>query len=315
MTAEIRDASRRIADARDRLARQERLRRLAERAGEDLVRVETRAEVLEEAARREGRDVERLESLTLARLLHDLRGTRDEALRRERQEHVEARLSLDSQRERAESLRRELANLRGQADGLGDPEADYRAALEHKTRLLAAAGGAGAGRVDRLTDALGEARSHEWEVREALQAGEALSEGLACVHRSLRSAGSWGTLDMLGGGLVSSMIKHDRIGRARAELAEAASLAGRFRRELGDIGADGTAIPEIGSFASTTDIFFDNVFSDWFVQSRIGEAERNVHEAHERVLGIVEALRERLVEAGERITAAQDRLDRAVEAA
>jgi predicted nucleic acid-binding Zn-ribbon protein len=315
MTAEIRDAGRRIADARDRVLRLERFRRLAGRAEEDLARVETRAEVLEEEARREGRDVERLESRTLARLVHDLRGTRDEALRRERQEHLDARLAYDAQLERAASLRSELAELRRLAQELGDPEADYRTALADKRHLLAAAGGAAAGRVDRLAEALAEARSHEWEVGEALRAGEALSEGLERVRSSLGSAGSWGTYDLLGGGFISSMIKHDRIDEARSGLAQAAALADRFRRELGDIGLDGPAIPGIDSFTRTADVFFDNVFTDWTVQSRIEQAEANVREARERVQGIVEALRERLTEAGGRITAAQEALDRAVEAA
>lgn len=177
------------------------------------------------------------------------------------------------------------------------------------------AGGAGAGRVDHLADALAEARSREREVREALGAGEALSAGLARVHGFLRSAGSWGAWDLMGGGMISSMIKHDRIGLARSELAGTASLADRFRRELGDIGAEGPAIPGIDPFTSTTDVFFDNVFSDWAVQSRIEEADRNVAQGRERVDDLVEALRARLAEAGERISAAQAELDRAVEAA
>jgi hypothetical protein len=52
------------------------------------------------------------------------------------------------------------------------------------------------------------------EINEAVVAGERTLESLRTVKSKLDSARAWGIYDMLGGGFLSSMIKHGQIGKA-----------------------------------------------------------------------------------------------------
>ena len=51
---------------------------------------------------------------------------------------------------------------------------------------------------------------------------------------------------------------------------------------------------DIGSFAKFADFFFDGLFADWFVQSKINESLSNVESAIGRVKSLLEDLRRNL---------------------
>ena len=116
-------------------------------------------------------------------------------------------------------------------------------------------------RVDALLAELGEAD-------DALaRASDAVRE----ASRRLASAKSWGTYDTwFGGDLISSMVKHDRIDESNDSLRDVSSALATARRELADVDVDLSADPlVVDSFLKTTDIWFDNFFSDISVQGRI----------------------------------------------
>jgi len=141
-------------------------------------------------------------------------------------------------------------------------------------------------RVDDLLRELGEADSA------LARADDAVRE----ASRRLGSAKSWGTYDTwFGGDLISSMVKHDRIDESNDSLRQVGSALATARRELADVDVDLSADPlVVDSFLKTTDIWFDNFFSDISVQGRITDH-----------LGSIERLRTRL---GELRTRVADRL-------
>ena len=59
------------------------------------------------------------------------------------------------------------------------------------------------------------------EIDEAIAAGHRALDALAEAADSLDSAKRWGIVDILGGGLITSVIKHSRLGDANYELARA----------------------------------------------------------------------------------------------
>jgi hypothetical protein len=75
----------------------------------------------------EGRDVERLEGLTLISLFYTVLGTKEEAMQKERQEYLAAKLQYDECGAAIRDLEVELENLERELDAIGDPEAEYQA--------------------------------------------------------------------------------------------------------------------------------------------------------------------------------------------
>ena len=77
--------------------------------------------------------------------------------------------------------------------------------------------------------------------------------------------------DLVGGGFITAAAKHTKLGSAGVAARRVAEAMAGFQRELGDVDALGLP-PHIGRLATFTDWAFDNIFIDWFVQSRIEDA-------------------------------------------
>ena len=135
------------------------------------------------------------------------------------------------------------------------------------------------------------------EVREAIEAADEAIERLQAAQRELDNAGSWGLLDMFGGGLFTTMLKHSRIDAAKEEIEAARSAIKRFKDELEDVGKNLTLDIDIGGFATFADYFFDNIFTDVFIQSKISDAKRQVEEAIYQIREIKRELNSLLSEA------------------
>lgn len=132
------------------------------------------------------------------------------------------------------------------------------------------------------------------QLRERAEAIHAADVALRHLERSadlLDSAANWGTFDMFIGGMLSSMIKHRRIDDAEDEFNAARDAVKRFARELSDVqGIEDTVRFDISGWISGIDIFMDNVFADWYVQTKIHQAQERVAEAIVQISQIRQAL-------------------------
>lgn len=137
--------------------------------------------------------------------------------------------------------------------------------------------------------------SESKEIREAIQAGEAALSSLKNAREKLDSAKNWGIFDIVGGGFVSSLIKHSRMDDAQEYMEEAKQNLRRFEKELQDVSlsdsfARSSSI-DISSFVRFADSFFDNMILDFYVQSQIRQALDAVENAIRQVEDILTALR------------------------
>lgn len=130
------------------------------------------------------------------------------------------------------------------------------------------------------------------ELQEAVRAGQ---EALNCLNRaaeSLKSAGNWGIVDMLGGGFITTFVKHSKMNDAEALVQQARSALKRFQKELMDVENVEDFHIETGDFLAFADYFFDGIIADWLMQSRINEARAQVENARQKVMYILGQLRQ-----------------------
>src|SRR5690349_3839737 len=81
------------------------------------------------------------------------------------------------------------------------------------------------------------------EIAEARDACEQAMGALTEAQRKVDSARSWGTYDTwFGGGLFSSLIKHDRIDDAEQYMRAVDAALDRLRRELADVSMGDAAL-------------------------------------------------------------------------
>lgn len=121
------------------------------------------------------------------------------------------------------------------------------------------------------------------EIREAMQAGQEALNYLKKAKETLNSAGNWGLVDLFGGGLISTFVKHSKMNEAESLVQQARSALKRFQRELTDVDNVSDFHIETGDFIAFADFFFDGLIADWLVQSRINEARQQVDNAIQRV--------------------------------
>jgi len=133
----------------------------------------------------------------------------------------------------------------------------------------------------------------EKEICEALQAGEQALMSLHEAQKYLNSAGNWGIVDILGGGLITNLIKHSKMNNAQQCMETAKRDLRQFQQELDDVDEYLPNI-DIGDFLTFADFFFDGFITDIFVQSRISDAKEQVAEAIYQVESIVNRLKAEL---------------------
>ena len=231
----------------------------------------------------EQEDVDRLEKGGLRSLLLSITGDKEARLSQERREALTAKLQYDQAQRDLEDIDGRISDLLREKDGLRIDRIRRDALLEEKGELLKQMGGETGARLTELDQRLDELESQRREVGEAISAGRSAEQALTSVLNSLDSAEDWGTWDMFGGGLLSTMAKHEHLDDAQAGIGYAQQCLSRFRTELADV--QHMEIPQvyIGEFATFADYFFDGLFADWYVQSRINEAQRGVEAVDSRV--------------------------------
>jgi hypothetical protein len=245
---------------------------------------------LEIIVKKEGSDVEKLEGLSLTGLFHAVLGDKQTQLEKERQEYLAAKLKYDECKYSVSALERDINDLKARIAGLGDVDSQHRSIVERKEQLISQGNDRNATKLIEFSEALADAQSDCRELKEAIEAGKAVLTGLDDVVSFLKSARNWGTFDMLGGGLITTAVKHSRIDRSRESVHHVQQLLRVFQRELADVDSRTDIDIDIGSFLTFADYFFDGLIVDWVVQSRIGHSLDSAVQAAERVHGIVQQL-------------------------
>ena len=241
-------------------------------------------------------DVDKLEGLSLTGLFYSVLGTKDERLEKERQEFLAAKLKYEVAVESLEDAQQEVQRLCDELAPFANADAKYDHLISEKEKLLASAGDDRAEKLLALSEKLADLNSDRQELQEAIQAGQAALNSLQQVSSELGSAANWGTWDVLGGGMISTMVKHSKIDSAKEHAHHAQRQLRRFQEELADADQRLQVSLEIGGFSKFADFFFDGLIADWVVQSKIHEASSACSSTISRVTSAISECRRRLRE-------------------
>ncbi len=222
-------------------------------------------------------DVEQLKHASIARLWSRLTGKWEERLAAEEREAADAWLQYDAAEAALKALKEEMAAARSRLGDVIDADLAYERLLEQRETWIRDHDPDTDRELRRISESLGELRALRKEQDEAKRAGEKAARALAAAEECLRSARNWGTYDMLGGGVIATHIKHNRIDEARADMHEAQHALRMFEKELRDLRTQaGSPEVEVGGFLTFADYFFDGFLADWIVQGRINDALERV---------------------------------------
>ncbi len=242
----------------------------------------------------EYRDVEKLESLSFTKILAHLKGSHSDDLARETAEHQAAEYEYLTLQARADADQRAVENFTRQLATLGNVQARYRKALAVKEKWLIERDDPAADRLCEIAEQRGRLEAERVEIDQAISAGENALEQLRAAADKLDSARSWSAYDTwLDGGILTSMVKHNRLDDGAAHMRSADAALRRFATELADVNMAGVQALDLKPMMRTFDVWLDNIFNDLAVRSRIIESQESVAKTIDGTKAVLEQLRAR----------------------
>lgn len=280
-----------LIQLKEKTEEKKRIENLLKKAERELLAEKEKLEKLKTQLKKEYDDVQRIENGGLTALFFGLLGSKEKKLDKERQEYLAAKLRYDNCKKQIEDLEAEVQKLKKEFLASGHPDVEYKKLFEEKKLNLRAAGD---DQLRKYEELLGYCFSQKKEVNEAIYAGERALQGLGYAIKAQKTARGWGTVDMLGGGLITTAIKHGNIDDAQQMIHSSQIWLRRFRRELADIQNTGYAglEVELNGFATFADFFFDNLIFDWMVQNKINRSLDACEKTRSQVAKIVAKLKE-----------------------
>ena len=214
----------------------------------------------------------------------------DEKLTQERQEAYAARVKYDAAARELFGIEEDLKRYEAELDSLQGCEDRYASILREKTAAVKVAGGSTAEKILQLEEREGYLMSQKQELQEALDAGSAALSCADQILSELDSAEGWGTWDLVGGGLITDLVKHSHLDEAQASVETLQTQLRRFKTELADVTIDADIQVSIDGFLRVADYFFDGIFADWAVLDQIHQSQEQVHQTRSQICGVLDHL-------------------------
>lgn len=275
-----------IVELRHQLQKIESDKLYLEECIERLHEVESALRQAEKQLKKETRDVEKLNTASVASILAFFAKDKEERLMKEEQEALQAALHVRQLQENAKALRQdmdacELNIVQEELVRKQLAECELAEAIQHSPY----------GEALREQKQLVDAHTQRLkEIQEALEAGYLVLDQLKNALRSLDSASSWGFMDIAGGGILSTAMKHSAVDKAQKKIALLKINLYKFQKEVQDVQGFQINTVKLSDGTVAMDYLFDNIFTDMFVQSKIRESEKSLQQAKRRIDQIMDSL-------------------------
>jgi hypothetical protein len=265
----------------------------SKRLAEEINAAEGAVQELLQKSQREAMDVEQLQkeklSNTLLRLLNLYEGKLDKEMR----EMLEAKLEYDKGLHGLESLKREQLELEDRISLLRGAEKLYREELHAREVLIQnSIYGQDYIRYRELEVREDHIYSQLAEVEEAMKCANAVAATAENAMAHLESAEEWATIDVWSrGGLITHIAKYNHMDDAQEEFNNLSVQLRQLRKELKDVEiVDDSLMMGIDSTGRIFDFWFDNIFTDLNVRSKIREDQDSLHQLQSKIQGIISDL-------------------------
>lgn len=310
----LKDLNEKIKECRESMALKETLEKRNLSLENELNSKEKELVELEKSLNKELKDVQKLKRASFSNLIANILRNKDEKLEKEEREYLEAKLKYDNFKFKVEKLRYDVEENNNRLGQLINIEGKYKELISEKRELVKKFNLNIRDEIIETEKEIKDLLSNKTEISEALREANNCLMISEETLKSLKSAKKWGIYDIVGGGMISSAIKHNRIDDAKTYMERLSYSVDRLNKELGDV--DTSIFNEglnISGFSYTFDIFFDNIFSDFSVQGEINDSLYKIEDFRNKVLNLIRKLEEKENSVGLKVNLLNDKLERLIE--
>ena len=269
--------------------RKKEIQKELDEATSEIDKLDSRIRNQKNIVAKEQNDVDRLDGNSVNRMFHTIMNNYEEKYDKEVSELESAEADYDKLLSERRFYEEKISDLTTEYNNINVTNQDLLDAKKEKLRTISEKPDIAA-RIKEFNRQISEINTNVIEVNEAYSIGQQAVARLDDIRKQLESAESWGLFDLMGGGMVSSMIKHDRMNRAKDEIDRLKRLLRSYENELADVDYVEHLDIHIDSFVAFTDIFLDNVFSDFSSLNTIQKTKRQIDEAFNKVYNIQQRL-------------------------
>lgn len=274
---------------------EKRLVRKMESLKQEILDYSTKRNDLERQLTKEQLDVEKLEGFSFANMVRNWRGNLDEIRDKEKAEAAAVELKWNEAVKMVEDLEKEERNVRVELanESFRQLQPRWKQLMVEKKQWLKENSPENYAVIESLYTRKTEIKTMLKEIDEAQSAGTTAKSLLSSAIDQLASAKSFSTWDtFLGGGMIVTAMKHNAIDDSEDTIHRAQMALQRFQREMKDVQAlEASAFTvERGSFIQVADYFFDDIFSEWTIHSRIKKSQGNLENTSRDVSSVLHSL-------------------------
>lgn len=298
-----------LKELRQQVAEKKRLEAKLQELYTQQETLEAQTQTLEQAKLNEQADVDRLEGRSLAAFFYNVVGKLDQKLDKERQEAYVAQVKYDAAARELDSVQADIASCEDQADRLAGCEERYQAALQEKAAVIRRSGNEAARKLLETETRISALESRMKEIREAVDAGNTALQAADKVLETLDDAESLSTWDVLGGGLLVDLAKHESLDNAQERVEQLQEDLRRFKTELTDVTVEADIQVSIDGFLQFADFFFDGLFADLAVMDHIHGSQEKVRKTRDEIQAVLSRLTDMQAETVEELDVEQHQAD------
>ncbi len=217
-------------------------------------------------------------------------GKKEEMLEKERAEALKVSMKYETAKKELGAVQNEIFRVDWEAGSVRQLQREYDQVLREKTEAMKQMT-AYAEKIAGIEEEKEYLSLQLQEVNEAMEAGRRVLGQIDTIADSLDSAEDWGTWDLFSGGIMADIAKYSHLDDAQEGVGRLEALLRAFRTELADITIHSdVSVPSEG-FTRFADWFFDGLFVDWTVLSRIQESKSSLRTVRQQVERVMDQLR------------------------
>jgi len=279
-----------LQELQQQVARKNRLETLLKDLHSQKEELEEKVYQLSIEKQKEEADVERLGGRSLVAFYYLIVGKKDEKLDKERQEAYAAAVKYDVAAQELAALEEEIKRYNLELGRIRNSKERYEQVLKEKANAIKLSGKIEGLEIMQLEEKIARLESQKKELKEAIMAGNGAKCTVDDVLSKLDNAEGLGTMDLLGGGLITDIAKHSALDDAQDAVGRLQIQLRRFKTELADVTVQADLQVNMDGFIRFADYFFDGLYADWTVLDKISRSQEQIKNTKRQIEDVLRKL-------------------------